>query len=364
MTVKKVAEVAGVSIGTVSRVLNGKSDVSEEYVQKVEDAIKKLGYRPNLLAAGLRKRQKPDEAPSDLRRTGSIGFLVDFPNTQAFTEDEFQAAFLQGISERLAENEQQLIFQSMTEDAAADRMPLMVRKSSVDGVIVKGFPSRAKPEWIQSIASAVPVIMLMNTFPFAGSRVSSLMCDNKRGIFQAMQYLQSLGHRRIGFLNVRDAGCERILHHEQRMMAYQEAIYELQLESQPGYLQMPTRDLDKQPFEEVIDGALDQWLAMGANRPTAIVCVADAHAICLMKQAQARGLHIPQDLSIIGYMNTAAAQTCDPPLTSVSISGREMGREAVDLLLRMIENPGQPACHIQVDGQLVERLSCAQPPQL
>lgn len=362
MTVKKVAELAGVSIGTVSRVLNGKSDVSEEYVHKVEEAIRKLGYRPNLLAAGLRKRKALEEgSPSDLCRTGNIGFLVDFPTTQAFIENEFQASFLLGVSDRLAEKEQQMLFQSFSRDAQAGRMPLMVRKSSVDGVILKGFLATEELEWVESLAQVVPVVILMDLAPPGATRISSIMCDNRSGVFQAMRYLQSLGHQRIGFLNVRDAGRRRLVHHEQRMRAYEDAVHELHLDDRPGYLQVLERDLESQSFESIVDQALSAWLDMGKDRPTAVMNVADAHALCLMDLAKSRGLEIPRDLSVIGYMNTATAQVSIPPLTSVAISGREMGCEAVDLLLKMIENPSLPSCQLVVDGQLVERLSCSQP---
>lgn len=107
---------------------------------------------------------------------------------------------------------------------------------------------------------------------------------------------------------------------------------------------------------------LKKFLSLKDRRPTALVCAADIYAFSILRSAREFGLSIPADLSVASYQNTAACEHSSPPLTSVCLSGEEIGRAAVDLLESRIKDPGLPVRHVLVAPRLIERLSCDKPP--
>ena len=357
-SIKDVAATAGVSIGTVSRVLNGKADVNPDCVQRVQSAIRKLNYTPNPLASGLARKSR-GAAVLPATKTRTIGFILDSLNGEAFLRDEFEARFLAGAEAVASARQHNVLFSICGEAITRGDIPPPVRDRLVDGVILRSC-STLPDTWLEAIAATVPVVLLSNAYESDRMTLPSVMWDNAAGIRKVLRYLKSLEHRRIGFLMVHDTHMAPHCDHEQRHQAYLQGMTEFNLIRHPAYAQIPPRDWARQSLEDVVNQALDAWLALGKKRPSAICCAADVYALCLIREAARRGLRTPQDLSVTGIMNIAGAAVSDPPLTTVALPSDELGKAAAGLLLERIENPRAALRRVLVDGPLVERLSCAQ----
>ncbi|MDR1280549.1 MAG: LacI family transcriptional regulator [Opitutaceae bacterium] len=353
---RDVAEKADVSIGTVSRVLNGKADVAEELAERVLLAARSLGYTRRALAVQP-VAQTLRQASND---TAMIGYLVDAPSLARVTADPFLQHFLAGIEDGVNRNNGHLLFATCGEEVARGAIPAMIAENRVQGVILK--PSSATPDaWIRKLNELVPVVMLMNSSE--DRSISSVMCDNYAATYQILRYLRELGHRRIAFLSVDDLGQSPSVLHSERMDAYRKYAGSLGCVENPAYLQTPTRDHARETLAEVIETGLKNLLAIRkAERPTAVVCATDSYAFALLALAGRHGIGVPGDLSVVGYMNTDTCEHSAPPLTSVSLSGDEVGRVAVNLLYERLQNPSMMVRHVSVGTRLVERLSCAPAP--
>lgn len=203
--------------------------------------------------------------------------------------------------------------------------------------------------------------MLMNSCE--DRSIHSVICDNHAGTYQVMRYLRDLGHRRIAFLTIEDIGLPHNSLHLDRLEAYRNYVQLLGCESHPAYIQIPTRDDSRETLGDAVDKGLRALLALRKQRPTALICATDAYAFSVLSLATRHGLEVPRDLSVAGFMNTESCEHSVPPLTSVHLSGEEVGRVAVNLLYERIENPDLMVRHISVGTRLVERLSCAPAPR-
>lgn len=339
-----VANRCGVSISTVSRVVNGSADVSPELLDKVQAAIAEVGYK------STRVRRVSQAG-------GMIGFLSDC-GSHEMTADEFQHRFLVGAESALNDRKQHLMFASCADDIRNSRLPLMVEEGLVRGLIVKGGAALAGGlEWLLDLQKRVPVVTLMQHS--LGREFCSVMCDNEGGTYRALRYLRDLGHRRVGFFNIQDTRIERTQHHHERMNAFIAHAPQLGFVMHPNSVQAYYVDCGVETMEVSVQRALKIWLGMGDERPTAVICATDIYGITLISEAKKLGLRVPEDLSVIGFMNKAACERSLPPMTSLSLCGEEMGQAAVELLNWRIENPLAPVRHLVITTKLVERLSCS-----
>jgi len=358
VSIKDIAALAGVSIGTVSRVINKKSDVGPDAVRKVTAAIRELNYTPNPIASNLARKHKLDAPYPSRFKTGVVGFLSIGMDQSRYLQDEFYARFLTGVESVCASHGLDMLFSSSEGNFERGEMPKMVAKGQVDGVIIKSSGLLPKA-WIESLASMIPCVLLSARYESPLLTVSSVMGDNKAAIRKAMRYLHGLGHERIGFLNVRDLPLSTNFDHDQRQESYLEASKAMGLPQGEGFLQSPTRDHSTQSLDDVLSQALEAWLSLGDARPTAVCCSTDIYAIALSKLAKGKGLRVPEDLSMTGFMNINAAALNEPPITTLSLPSGEMGRAAASLLIEAVANPSMPPRNVMIDCPLVERLSCA-----
>ena len=300
-----VAQAAGVSPSTVSRILNGTAAVSPTKEQAVRLAIERLGYSPNPVARGLAGG-----------RTASIGVL-----TQTVSSPFYGEAHL-GIEAALRDEGYIPLFVSghwveSEERKALDE--LLARR--VDGVIVLAgrMPDRA----LQAYAKQCPMVVLGRRL--TGSRCVSLSFDNRLGAALATQHLIEMGHRRIAYITG-DVQHEDAL---ERLEGYRDAMRQagltvdakLQVQgdfTEAGGMMAVTRLLDTQvPF-------------------TAIACSNDQAAIGAMLALHRRNIRVPDDVSIIGFDDVAPARFSIPPLTSVHLSVYEAGEAAARSMLAML----------------------------
>lgn len=316
MTIREVAKRAGVSLQTVSNVINGKtSQVGPETRERVLHWIAELGYQPNLHARGLRSQ-----------RTYTVGFLTVDPSTR-FLADPFHTAILSGMADVLRENDYGLLVQALDPAAPADGFERLFRQRRFDGAVVhlSGEPEARARALDQMNETGCPFVLIEERV--TGPRAASVRADNRNGAIKAVEHLHARGHRRIGFLYYAEPSWPAI---EERLGGVEAALRALKL---PAATRLA---IDEESFErarEVMETALRQDTAL-----TAVVCSNDVVAVGALQAAKSAGRKVPDDVAIVGFDDFDFAQYVEPPLTTVALPGYEMGRRAAELLLDHFPN--------------------------
>ncbi len=309
ITIHDVAEAAGVSVSTVSRVLNDKDDVAPATYEKVQKIIGDLGYASNLAARSMRTS-----------RTNVIGLIM--PDAG----EPFPIEVMKGVNSAIAALDYDLIIYTcgdIRKHYTADREKKFVsllNNSITDGVIV------VTPEATHFVTNA-PVVAVDPHY--GGNEYPAVISTNREGAMEAMEYLIGLGHRRIGFIS----GRYDLKSAERRLCGYQDSLTQAGIPIDP--------DL-------IVQGDFTAGTALICARqllnlpdpPTAIFAANDQSALGAYKAAQEAGLAIPQDLSLVGFDNIPDAALAVPGLTTVDQSVREMGIIATQMLIKLIE--GEP----------------------
>ncbi len=325
VTIQDVAKTAGVSVSTVSRVLNGKVDVANETQNRIVEIIGKLGYTSNLAARSMRSHKK-----------NLIGLVVPdigFP---------YSIEIMKGVNRAIAESNFDLLVYT-TGDVQKNGTALheqhyvsLLNNSLTDGVIIA---ASAAAEFITDapIVAVDPHVV--------NPHYPSVQGMNYRGTLNAMEYLIKLGHRRIGFIS----GRREIGSANRRLMGYQDALKNAGIELDeelitPGdFTQKTARKCTR------------QLLALN-NPPTAIFAGNDQSAIGVFEAAEELGKRIPNDLSVVGFDNISEAKYLG--LTTVDQFLADMGYVAVQMLIKLIaKEPLESEIH-KMQTKLVERSSC------
>jgi len=323
-TIKDVAKAANVSVATVSRVLHNLSGYSNKTKLKVLQAVEELGYHPNAIARGLVNK-----------RTQTIGVL--FPDVSS----GFSSDILHGIEEVAHEKGFSVIVCNTAEEGKRTMKYLQVlREKQVDGVV---FTSEVlKDEYYQTLKEMGIPVVLVNTQSHK-HMIPYVKVDDWQAAYQATAYLIQNGHREIamisGTLGDRVAGT--------RVEGYRQALedHDIQfLESRVAYGDFRWESGRK---------AMELLLA-DAPPFTALFAASDEMAIGAMGAVFAKGMKIPEDLSIIGYDDLTIAQITFPPLTTVHQPLAQMGRLASDKLIALIEK-SQDVSSTIVSHHIVER---------
>lgn len=302
--IREVARVAGVSVATVSRALSHPEKVSEASIQKVKKAIEEVKYRPNMLARNFRSA-----------RSYSIVVLVpDIANP-------FFSLIIRSI-EMQAQKRGYAVLLGDTQDSYSREKDYMklVETRLADGLIQLRPHSPDSPS---PRALGLPHINLCGT---EGTPGPCIRVDNVQAAKSMVDYLISLNHRRIGIVS----GLRNNPHTIDRMKGYRMSLSEAGIEFDP---------------QLVSEGEYTIWSGVNAanklctlkETPTAIVCMNDEMAIGTIQSLKAHGFSVPGDVSVTGFDDIDYARYCDPPITTIAQPVEDMGRIAVDLLLRLIE---------------------------
>ncbi len=327
-TMKMVAERAGVSTALVSLVMRGAPNVSDHRRARVLAAADELGYRPNVLARNLASR-----------RTNTIGVVLNDFHNPFFAEvaDNIQAA-ADRIGYRLLYGNGK---HSVDGEAEAVETFLQFR---VDGIILVGSMDAASME--QAAKSAAVVVVGRSEH---GERVDTANTDDRVGANLAIDHLVALGHRRIAHVDGGDgAGAS------DRAAGYRDAMHRHGL---GGHILIAAGDYT----EEGGQAAAVQLLA-ASPRPTAVFASNDLSAIGTLDAFTTAGLRVPDDVSLVGFDNTAMTAMSYVSLTTVNQPTDELGQAAVDLLIRRLDAETAPAEHFVGSPILVVRTSTAPPP--
>jgi LacI family transcriptional regulator len=325
VTIADVAAEAGVSVATVSKVINDRYGVAPSTSTRVKQVIEQLGYESSLVARSLRSR-----------RTNVIGILVaDF--------EPFSTELLKGAALAVHGTGYEVVVYSgggrSQDDAGWERRYLSRLSGTLTDGIILVTPT------VVDVAYGTPVVAVD---PHTGtSGFPTVDSDNLNGAITATRYLLDLGHRRIGFL----AGRPDLESARQREQGFRDAMAMAGVAVDPGLVLVGgyTPESAEEPAHQLL--TLD-------DRPTAIFAANDLSAITTIEVAQSLGLRVPDDVSVVGFDNVPESALADPPLTTIDQSIQQMGFEAVRLLIAMIDEPEQPPVQITLPTELVVRQSC------
>ncbi|HEY6792037.1 MAG TPA: LacI family DNA-binding transcriptional regulator [Trebonia sp.] len=327
VTIRDVAELAGVSIATVSRVINGHSDVSAETRETVQRVIRERGYQ-----AGVRPRST---------RAGLIGVMVPLVHPGYFAE------ILSGATEALYEHDLRVVL-CPTRHSHARELSLIDRLAAgeADGAVVV-LPEESSEEFEALADHGFPfVIVDPRTEVAAGIPV--VCAAHSSGATQATRHLLELGHRRIGVVG----GPEGWVATEERLRGYHAALAGSGVLPDPALVQYSNFRIDG--GHEAAARLLEL-----PDPPTAIFTFNDSMAIGALRAVSAHGLRVPADVSVVGFDDTIEAAIASPALTTVRQPLAELGRTAVSLLLRQIENRRLEPLRVELATRLVLRDSTA-----
>lgn len=346
VTLKDIAARSEVSIGTVSRVLSRKSDVHPDYVRRVREAADALGYNKSVGSnASLQAQSKP----------ANFGLLINKPSDHNYQADEYEAGYLEALANHLNHQNIHLLFEPCDHAIAQDQLPKMVENNCVDGVIIKNVGCEHAP-WVQKIADCIPTVVMGAASDAEYIGVNAVLSHCVLAMHQAVAYVQSLGHERVGFFNVVNAG-QNSIYNQQRSQGFREAIPRLGMATHPDYFQEPLHDHAVEPFEAVAKRVLAGWLAMGSETPTAMICASDGHAMAMLDACKNLNVTVPQEMTVIGFGNTRMASMSHPPLTSMGYPETQTARLIVELLQQVVEDITRPPHQILLGAQVVERQS-------
>jgi LacI family transcriptional regulator len=332
VTIREIADLAGVSIATVSRVVNGRGDVSDETRELVSRIIREHGYTANRSARGL-----------SAGRTGLVGVLVPLVYPAYFS------AILSGAAEALHEQDLRVVL-SPTDHEHDREVTLLDRlmHGVTDGALIV-LPEESSDELERLLGQGYRFVVVDPRLPL-DQRIPAVSAAHASGADQAMRHLLGLGHRRIAAIT----GPHGWVATEDRRRGYHAAL------AAAGIL--PDPELEVGSDFEIAPGreAADYLLGL-PDPPTAIFAFNDNLAIGAMQAAKARGLRVPEDVSVVGFDDVEHATIVSPMLTTVRQPLAEMGRTAVSLLMRLLERQRFETLHVELGTRLVVRESTAPP---
>jgi LacI family repressor for deo operon, udp, cdd, tsx, nupC, and nupG len=329
VSIKDIAKAACVSYSTVSRALSNSPRVKPETRERIKSLAEEMGYLPSAVARSL-----------VTRRTQTIGAVV--PTIL----DLFFAEVIHAIEEQALEYGYSVILANSGGEPQRELAELQaLRERRVDGIILAAAHSGSR------YASALegtdlPVVIINNVHKEHYGY--SVEMDNFAGSREAVQHLLEQGHRRIAYITGPDTEWDSF----ERLRGYEQTLLTAGLPVDSAL---------------IVNGGLHPFQGMEAARrllalsspPTAIFCYNDTVALGAVRAAHVAGLRIPHDLSIVGFDDIALAAYFEPPLTTVAQPKREMGRQAVQMLLDLLE--GKPVEDCVLPGHLVIRESTMSP---
>lgn len=312
-TIKDVAEHAGVSNATVSNVINDKGKVSESTRRAVLDSIEKLNYRPS--ASAQRRLQQSSQK--------SIGLVVKEIHNPYFAD------VIVGAQEKANEKGYALMLSSSEglRDTEGRIVDLFVEKD-VNGIVINPLLDRDADltHLFDLKRRNIPFVLLEK---IRGLHASLVDVDNVKAAREMTTYLVEIGHQKI----IHFAGPAYSMHSEERIEGFRRAFFDSQLVYSEDFVVTAGARLEE-GYEAGMRFFQDR---APADYPTAIMCYNDLVAIGLMRACRELGIDVPGDISITGFDNIKTCEYAPVPLTTMGVPTKEMGKTAIDVLIRQIE---------------------------
>ena len=335
ISIKDIAREAGVSYSTVSRALNDSPLISEEVRVRIQHIARNLGYTPNALAQSLQSN-----------RSHSIGVII------TTISDPFFADVVQGVEEAAREANLTVFLATSNNDPENEiRIIESFHRRRVDGVIIAA--SRIGEDYAKQLERVhFPVIMVNNQAVSENQNLHAINVDDLAGARLAVQHLFDLGHRRIGYVGVKN----RPGSNARRLQGYRTMLEENGILPSPDWICM-----NENGITEGLDGDLRAGLELGRKvlrqGVTAVFCYCDSVAAGVLAACREQSLDVPGQVSIIGFDDSDLCQILCPPLTTIHQPMREMGQMALNMLTATLS--GSPVTDQTLQPSLVTRSSTA-----
>lgn len=320
VTIREVAAKAGVSVATISRVLNGKGPVSEATSRLVMETAQALRYSPHAAARSL-----------SMRRTNTVGLLLPDLHGEFFSE------IIRGIDAEARRSRYHLLVSGFHSDETEMTGVLRAMRGRVDGVIVMS-PDREAAALCRQLPLGLPTVLLNSV----AEATRAITIDNYGGASAMVQHLRSLGHERIAFIRGPEGNADA----SERLRGFRDSAAGAALVELEGDF---SEDAGRVAAEKIL--ALDV-------QPTAIFAANDAMAVGAMAALRDAGVNVPGTIAIAGFDDIPIARYVTPPLTTVNVAIAELGRRAFELLERRMHDPAHDAQNEVLPTNLVIRASC------
>ncbi|SET55541.1 transcriptional regulator, LacI family [Oceanobacillus limi] len=323
--IHQVAKYAGVSVATVSRVLNDQGTVTAKTRIKVEDAIKELNYEPSMLGRNLRNSE-------------SRILLILIPTIS----NPFYSEIIKGIETAALKHNYNILLCETDSNPERENIYFdLVRKKMADGII--SMDPAVNMETLMKLAEHHSIIQCSEYALDSG--IPYVTIDNEDAAYRAVKHLIRIGHEKIALIN----SDEKFLYARQRKLGYQKALRENGIEVQDNYMfhtQELGFDQGRQAMRKILD--LD-------DRPTAVFTVSDLLAIGALKEIHQHGLLVPNDIAIVGFDKIDFSNMTHPTLTTIAQPMYQMGTIAANMLIDKIK--GNEVDSIVLDHELIIRES-------
>ncbi|WP_312692186.1 LacI family DNA-binding transcriptional regulator [Caproiciproducens sp.] len=323
-TIAEVAKEAGVSVATVSRVINKNGTVSAETQQKVYAAIAKFDYHPNVWGRSLRRRE-------------SRMLLILVPNIS----NPYYSNIVRGIEDTVRRNRynSMLCITDMDKRRAGEYFDLL-SSGRADGAILMDTTKDDKE--IPQLAKNFPIVQCCE---YCGDEsVGHVSIDNFKAAYEVVRFLCSIGHRRIGFVG----STNQFISTWQRCLGYEKALTENGMPVDGRYIAHADDDYN---FPSGMRAA--RQLLSQPDRPTAIFCISDVIALAAIRAAGELNLRVPEDLTVVGFDDVEYATMFKPMLTTVSQPCYMLGKNSCEMLLEQIN--GAPARSVFLEHKIILR---------
>ena len=328
-TLAEIADAAGVSVATVSKVLNDRVDVAPETRRRVQKHLRQSEYRP----AGSNGARSRDQSRS---------IEVVFPELQ----NAYIIGVLEGItSSAAADGFEVVIGRTLSLNSRVDNPQALLRSEHVGAIFIT---ADASSESLKALDDAGFPVVVVDPVRVGDNTCITIGATNFTGGVTAAEHLLSLGHRRIGHAG----GLHSVDLSHARLAGYSSALRKAGIELDESLITHSA--FTYHAGREAAGDLLDR-----SDRPTAIFAGSDEIALGVMEEARRRSIRIPQDLSVVGFDDTFLASRSAPPLTTVAQPLLEMGRVATRSLAQMINNDVVGTRHIELATHLVIRDSTA-----
>jgi DNA-binding LacI/PurR family transcriptional regulator len=308
---KDIAEICKVSVATVSKALNDHSDISDETKQAIKKVSKEMGYFPNSAARALKTN-----------RTYNIGVLFVDDANSGLTHEYF-ASVLEGLKVEAESKGYDMTFINHHIGVRAMSYYEHCKYRGVDGVAI-ACVNFNHPEVIELINSEIPVVTIDHIF----NNRTAIISDNVKGMRDLVNYIYSMGHRKIAYIHGADSSVTR-----DRLASFYRSLEELRIEIPDEYVKEGCYHDPKTV------GKLTNELLELKNRPTCILYPDDYASIGGINAIKGAGLRIPDDISIVGYDGVNIAGVLEPKLTTLKQDTATLGKYAAQHLINLIEKP-------------------------
>ena len=328
VSMKDISAACGVSVATVSKALNDHRDIGEKTKERIRQTAKEMGYFPNSAAQALKTN-----------RTYNIGVLFVDEARSGLTHDYF--SYVLDSFKRTAEEYGYDITFINCSKSDRNRMSYLehAKHRGVDGVVVACIDFH-DPEITELARSDIPVVTIDYIF---NNRIA-VVSDNVNGMNQLLTYVYDKGHRRIAYIHGADSAVT-----QSRLTSFYKTAKDLGLEIPEEYILEAAYRNTKETFKRTLE-LLDL-----PQPPTCILYPDDFASYGGMNAIQARGLRIPEDISVVGYDGIPAARHIEPKLTTLKQDTERIGYEAAEHLISLIEEPkSTPIQVIMIGGRVLE----------